>query len=135
MSSVDLGEGATQGMLSVWDMPGGAAYMPMCQPYMVDGSMYALVVPALDLPVLKTMYHEYVGRWLDALRVGAELLVHVVGILVALLEMVKVVDEVGAESQQFGAAYRECGDPERAVEGVQHASSAWGGRGAGFISG
>ena len=43
----------------------------MLQPYLCDGSVYLLVVPALDVSILKTMYELYVGRWLNALRLGA----------------------------------------------------------------
>jgi hypothetical protein len=41
------------------------------QPYLCDGSVYLLVVPALDVSILKTMDELYVGRWLNALRLGA----------------------------------------------------------------
>ena len=71
VSSALIGEGDSQGILTVWDMPGGKHYGPVLQPYLCDGSVYLLVVPALDVTILKTMYELYVGRWLSALRLGA----------------------------------------------------------------
>ena len=49
MSSIALGEGMMQMALSVWDLPGRAECAAMLQPFFADGSLYALVLPALDV--------------------------------------------------------------------------------------
>jgi hypothetical protein len=71
VSSALIGEADSQGVLTMWDLPGGKDYGSVLQPYLCDGSVYLLVVPALDVSILKTMYELYVGRWLNALRLGA----------------------------------------------------------------
>jgi hypothetical protein len=62
VSSALIGEADSQGVLTMWDLPGGKDYGSVLQPYLCDGSVYLLVVPALDVSILKTMYELYVGR-------------------------------------------------------------------------
>ena len=65
-----LGEGFKQKSVAVWDV-GGDQYMPALQPYIVEGSIYLLVVPAMDTLQLNVQYLNFVGRWLDMLEIGA----------------------------------------------------------------
>ena len=62
VSSALIGEADSQGVLTMWDLSGGKDYGSVLQPYLCDGSVYLLVVPALDVSILKTMYELYVGR-------------------------------------------------------------------------
>jgi hypothetical protein len=48
VSSALIGEADSQGVLTMWDLPGGKDYGSVLQPYLCDGSVYLLVVPALD---------------------------------------------------------------------------------------
>ena len=71
LQSISIGEGAKQVMLSIWDMAGEPAFAAHHQPYYCDGSIYCLCVPALDVAELEKGYFKYVGRWLEALQMGA----------------------------------------------------------------
>ena len=71
VSSALIGEADSQGVLTMWDLPGGKDYGSVLQPYLCDGSVYLLVVPALDVSILQTMYELYFGRWLNALHASA----------------------------------------------------------------
>ena len=66
-----LGEGFKQKSVAVWDVGGDPKYMPALQPYIVEGSIYLLVVPAMDTLQLNVQYLNFVGRWLDMLEIGA----------------------------------------------------------------
>ena len=69
--SLIMGEGTQQVVISMWDLAGQAQYAAALQPYIVDGSLYLLTVPALDIPALNAEYGNYLGRWLDYLQTGA----------------------------------------------------------------
>ena len=69
--AIELGEGAKQVTLSVWDLGGDSAGLPAVQPYLTEGSIYLLAVPALDVPTLSAGYATYVGQWLDCLHARA----------------------------------------------------------------
>jgi len=69
--SLIMGEGTKQVVLSMWDLAGQAQYAAALQPYIVDGSLYLLTVPALDIATLTAGFADYVGRWLEYLQAGA----------------------------------------------------------------
>ena len=71
--SLVLGEMGTprQVVLSMWDLAGQPQYAAGLQPYIVDGSLYLLTVPALDVHSLNASHSDYLGRWLNYLEVGA----------------------------------------------------------------
>ena len=69
--SLLLGEGADQVLLSMWDLAGQPQYAAGLQPYIVSGSLYLLLVPALQVSELDANYPDLLGRWLDYLQAGA----------------------------------------------------------------
>ena len=69
--SLVMGEGTKQVVLSMWDLAGQQQYAAALQPYIVDGSLYLLTVPALDIATLTSGFADYVGRWLEYLQAGA----------------------------------------------------------------
>ncbi|KOO22124.1 leucine rich repeat -containing protein, partial [Chrysochromulina tobinii] len=71
ISTLVLGEGESQVILSAWDLGGQVHYAALLQPYIVTGSLYLLLVPCFDVAELEARYDELLGRWLDYLQVGA----------------------------------------------------------------
>lgn len=69
--SVAFGEGAKQVSLSIWDLAGHVDYAPTIQPAIVEGALYVLAVPCLDVHTLQSTYADLVGRWLDYLATNA----------------------------------------------------------------
>ena len=65
------GGGTEQITVSMWDLAGQPQYAAGLQPYIVDGSLYLLTVPALDVHSLNASHSDYLGRWLNYLEVGA----------------------------------------------------------------
>ena len=57
--------------MSMWDLAGQPQYAAGLQPYIVSGSLYLLLVPALSVSELDAGYPDYLGRWLDYLQAGA----------------------------------------------------------------
>ena len=66
--SLIMGEGTKQVVVSMWDLAGQAQYAAALQPYIVDGSLYLLTVPALDIATLTANYSDFVGRWLSTCK-------------------------------------------------------------------
>ena len=71
ISTLVLGEGASQVILSMWDLGGQTHYASLLQPYIATGSLYLLLVPYLEVSELEARYEELLGRWLDYLQAGA----------------------------------------------------------------
>ena len=71
MQYLPIGDGAKQKMLTIWDLAGGDNYAAGQQQYIVDGSIYLLCVPCLDVKELNDGWAQYVGRFLDALELSA----------------------------------------------------------------
>ena len=71
ISALVLGEGASQVLVSMWDLGGQLHYASLLQPYLVSGSLYLLLVPALEVNELDARHDELLGRWLDYLHIGA----------------------------------------------------------------
>ena len=57
--------------MSMWDLAGQPQYAAGLQPYLVCGSLYLLLVPALPPSELDANYPDLLGRWLDYLQAGA----------------------------------------------------------------
>ena len=55
----------------MWDLAGQPQYAAGLQPYMVSGSLYLLLVPAIPIDELDKGYGDLVGRWMDYLTAGA----------------------------------------------------------------
>ena len=68
--SITMGEGSKQIWLSIWDLAGRSEYAAMIQPFLVEGAIFILAVPALDVSVLSEQYTAYVGQWLQYLQVN-----------------------------------------------------------------
>ena len=66
-----VGEAAKQKKVSMWDLSGSPSHMASMQQYIVDGSVYLLCVPALEVLMLNAQYADYVGRFLDQLELSA----------------------------------------------------------------
>ena len=62
-----------QVLMSMWDLAGQPQYAAGLQPYIVSGSLYLLLVPALPVAELDAGYPDYLGRWLDYLQVSLTL--------------------------------------------------------------
>jgi len=62
---------AKQVWLTTWDLSGELTFDGRLQPLYVEGSIYALVVPALEVSLLNAQYQTYVGRWLTEIQMGA----------------------------------------------------------------
>ena len=71
ISTLPLGEGANQVLMSMWDLGGQEHYASLLQPYIVTGSLYLLLVPHMEIKELEAGYNLYVGRWLDYLQTRA----------------------------------------------------------------
>ena len=64
-------DGSEQILISMWDLAGQPQYAAGLQPYMVSGSLYLLLVPAIPVAELDQGYGDLVGRWMDYLTAGA----------------------------------------------------------------
>ena len=73
--SLLLGEGANTVLMSMWDLAGQPQYAAGLQPYIVAGSLYLLLVPALPVAELDSNYPDYLGRWMDYLQVAPDAVV------------------------------------------------------------
>ena len=51
-----VGDGPKQVHLAIWDLAGGPGYADSLQQYLVDGSLYLLCVPCLDVEKLQAGY-------------------------------------------------------------------------------
>ena len=71
VEAVALGEGARRVMLSIWDLTGAPEHASGIQQYLAPGSIFLLAVPAMSLAQLTNGYEEYIGRWLDYLKLQA----------------------------------------------------------------
>ena len=65
------GGGTEQITVSMWDLAGQPQYAAGLQPYIVSGSLYLLLVPALPILELDAQYGDLVGRWMDYLTASA----------------------------------------------------------------
>ena len=64
-------DGFEQVLISMWDLAGQPQYAAGLQPYIVSGSLYLLLVPAMPIAELDKGYGDLVGRWMDYLTAGA----------------------------------------------------------------
>ena len=71
ISSLLVGDGANQVLISMWDLGGQVHYASLLQPYIVTGSLYLLLVPVDTVASLDERRSELLLRWLDYLQVGA----------------------------------------------------------------
>jgi Leucine-rich repeat (LRR) protein/GTPase SAR1 family protein len=71
MQTIVIGDDIKQKVLNVWDFAGGIEYAAGTMHYIVDGSIYIMAVPAESPKVLKHGEHNYIGRWLDTISLGA----------------------------------------------------------------
>ena len=67
-----IGVDMKQVMVSIWDTSGNPGYASAQQPYITDGSLYLLCVPAsVSVETLAASYELYVGRFIKMLQFGA----------------------------------------------------------------
>ena len=69
--AADKGSASEQVLVSMWDLAGQPQYAAGLQPYIVSGSLYLLLVPAMPTADLDRAYGDLVGRWMDYLTAGA----------------------------------------------------------------
>ena len=68
LAAVTLGDGPKQIILSIWDTAGDPKFHSGLQPYMNEGSLHVLAIPAIPESQLKAAYELYIGRFLKMLQ-------------------------------------------------------------------
>ena len=106
-----VGEQSQPITVTVWDLAGQPEYAAGQVPYMIDGSIYVLVVPALDVAKLRDNFAKYVGRFLDMLQLSAPMAV----VLPVITKCDLLLEASGVQRERTATAF----------EGLAAAQIAW----------